>query len=119
VDGLYTFADGSGSRNAKLYFTNGVLKQVYGFTGQEEVGAPREILPETGDRFTVLEKWIDVGPGGAVVGQATQEGGTITFSDAEVYWVEQWAAAGQYIVGFIVEDLDGNAYAAYTAMTVE
>jgi hypothetical protein len=119
VDGLYTFADGSGSRNAKLYFTNGFLKQVYGFTGQDEVGAPREITPAPGDTFTVLEKWIDLGAGGAVVGQATQAGGTITFSDAEVYWVEQWAAEGQYLVGLIVEDLDGNAYAVYTTMTVE
>ncbi len=119
VDGLYSFADGTGSRNARLYFTNGVLKQVYGFTGQGEVGAPREIIPASGDTFTVLEKWLDLGADGAVVGQATQTGDTITFSDAEVYWVEQWAAAGQYIVGFIVEDLDGNAYAAYTRMTVE
>jgi hypothetical protein len=119
VDGLYTFADGSGSRNATLYFTNGVLKQVYGFTGEVDVGAPREIIPEPGDTFTILENWIDLGPGGSVVGRAAQEGDTITFSDAEVYWVEQWAAAGPYIVGLIVEDLDGNEFAAYTRMTVE
>ncbi len=119
VDGLYSFADGSGSRNARLYFTNGVLKQVYGFTGEVDVGAPREIIPEPGDTFSVLENWIDLGPGGAVVGRAPQEGGTITFSDLEVYWIEQWAAAGQYIVGLIVEDLDGNEYAAYTRMAVE
>lgn len=62
---------------------------------------------------------MDLGVGGAVVGQDTQTGGTITFGEAEVYWVEQWAAVGQYIVGFIAEDLDSKTYAAYTRMTVE
>ncbi len=29
------------------------------------------------------------------------------------------AAAGVYVVGFIVEDLDGNQYPVYTQVTVE
>jgi hypothetical protein len=124
VAGTYAFTDGTEPRRALLYFTGdpvegeGVLKKVYGFT-DPDAGAPREIIPEPGDTFTVHEKWIDLGAGGAVVGQASQDGGSITFGDAEVYWVEQWAAAGPYIVGIIVEDMDGNAYAAYTSMRVE
>jgi hypothetical protein len=118
VEGIYTFSDGSGSRQARLYFSDGVLKQVYGFTGQEGVGAPREIIPETGDTFTVLEQWIDVEQGGAALQRATQEGGTVVFGDEAFAWEELYAPAGEYVVGFIVEDLDGNAYKAYAAVRV-
>ena len=43
--GIYTFADSGEQRNARLYFVNGVLQQVFGFTGEEAAGAPREIMP--------------------------------------------------------------------------
>jgi hypothetical protein len=118
VEGTYTFADGSGTRHARLYFSNGVLKQVYGFTGQDATGAPREILPEPGDTFTVLEQWIDLGAGEGAVQYATQPGGTVTFGGEVLAWEELDAAPGEYVVGFIVEDLDGNAFKAYEMVTV-
>jgi hypothetical protein len=34
-------------------------------------------------------------------------------------WEDLDAAAGEYIVGFVVEDLDGNAYEAFSAVAVE
>jgi hypothetical protein len=34
-------------------------------------------------------------------------------------WEELDAAAGEYIVGFIVEDLDGNANEVYERVTVQ
>jgi hypothetical protein len=34
-------------------------------------------------------------------------------------WEEPDAAVGDYVVGFMVEDLDGNAYVAYTSLVVE
>ena len=58
VDGTYTYVDGE-SRQARLYFSNGVLHHVYGFTGDGSTGAPREILPNSGDTFTILETWLD------------------------------------------------------------
>jgi hypothetical protein len=118
VEGTYTFADGSGARYARLYFSNGLLKQVYGFTGQDATGAPREIIPEPGDTFTVLEQWIDLDAGEGAVQYATQPGGTVTFGDEVLAWEELDAAPGEYIVGFIIEDLDGNAYKAYEMVTV-
>ena len=33
-------------------------------------------------------------------------------------WVQLYAAAGDYVVGFIAEDLDGNQYPAYAQITV-
>jgi hypothetical protein len=43
----------------------------------------------------------------------------VTFrADRTLEWEALDAAAGQYVVGFIVEDLDGNQTAAYAPVTV-
>ncbi|MCA9925994.1 MAG: hypothetical protein KC421_26665 [Anaerolineales bacterium] len=117
TDGIYTYADGE-TRHARLLFQNGVLRQVFGFTNTDGTGAPREITPESGDTFTVLERWIDLDASGNVVQNTTQEGGTLTFSDQPITWEALDAAAGDYIVGFVVTDLDGNAYQAFGEVTV-
>jgi len=119
VDGIYTYADDGETRPARLYFRAGVLRQVFGFTGTDETGAPREITPQTGDTFTIQERWLDLDANGAVTGAATQAGETLTFSDQPFVWQELDAAAGAYIVGFIVEDLDGNKTQVYERITVE
>ena len=130
VEGIYTFGEGGDARPAKLLFRNGVLRQVFGFTGQpalaggpsgsgELEGAPREILPAPGDTFTVLERWLDLDAQGKVTKIATQKGKTLTFGSQPFKWQTLDAAAGSYVVGFIVEDLDGNQTAAYTQVTVQ
>ena len=119
VEGIYTFADGTGSKYARLYMSNGMLDQVYGYTGTDGTGSPREIVPVAGDTFTVLQKWMDVGAQGAQIEYATQQGDTLTFAGDQVNWLELDAAAGQYVVGFIVKDLDGNDYAVYTQVNVQ
>ena len=120
VDGIYTYADGE-TVNARLYFNNnnGLLSQVFGFTGEGTTGAPREILPQVGDQFTVLESWIDLAPNGQAVQRAVQEGGTLTFGAEPFTWEELDGAPGQYIVGFIFEDYDGNTFPVYEQVTVE
>ncbi|MGD8626547.1 MAG: clostripain-related cysteine peptidase, partial [Anaerolineae bacterium] len=119
VDGTYTYADGGESRYARLYFRDGYLRQVYGFTGESGTGAPREIIPQAGDRFTVLETWLDLDESGRVVRTATEEGDTLTFGDQMFAWRTLDAAPGQYVVGFVVEDLDGQAVEVYERITVE
>jgi len=118
VDGIYTYTSGE-SRYARLYFRDGWLRQVFGFTGQDGTGAPREIHPQRGDTFTVLEKWLDLDAQGNVVQKATQEGGTLTFGNQMFRWEELDAAPGQYILGFIVQDLDGNSLEQYATVEVE
>ncbi len=118
VDGVYQYTDGE-QRNAKLYFQNGELISVFGFTGEGGVGAPREIIPELGDQFTVLERWMDLDARGRVVDEVSETAKTVTFGQEPLTWVDLDAAAGEYIVGFIVEDMDGNSYPAYATVTVE
>ena len=118
VDGTYTYTDGE-SRYARLYFSDGMLRQVFGFTGEGGTGAPREIIPQPGDTFTILEKWMDLDQSGKVTKIASQVGGTLTFGDQMFTWEDLDAAPGDYIVGFAVEDLDGNAVEVYGRVQVQ
>ena len=119
VDGIYTFASSSQQLNARLNFRNGQLISVFGITGQGDTGAPRQITPQAGDTFTLLEKWLDLNADGSIKDTTTQPGEVLTFGDQPFKWVEQYAAAGTYVVGFEVTDLDGNPRAAYTQVTVK
>jgi hypothetical protein len=118
VDGIYTFRDGT-NQSARLSFSNGYLRQVFGFGSEDFTGAPHEITPESGDGFTVLERWMDLDSTGKVQGPATQEGKTLTFGSDTFTWKTLDAAAGDYIIGFIVEDLDGNSYESYAPIQVQ
>jgi hypothetical protein len=96
-----------------------VLQQVFGFTGEGETGAPREIIPQTGDTFTIQQTWMDLDQGGKATKTVTQDGDTLTFGDQMFTWKELDAAPGEYIVGFIVKDLDGKGQETYTEVRVE
>lgn len=119
VDGTYTFADSGEQCLATLYFSDGALRRVLGFTGQKEAGAPREITSTTGDKFTVTESWLELDSGGNVTNTVYQEGGTLTFGRQPLTWKTLDAAPGDYMVGFVVEDLDGNSQLSLTQITVQ
>jgi hypothetical protein len=123
VDGIYTFADSGDQRYARLVFSNGELRQVLGFSGDsaspEIAGAPREIIPQVGDRFTVLEKWLDLEADGSVRETNYQQGKTLTFGAQGLRWQELSPAVGAYIIGLLVEDLDGNITPVYAQVQVE
>ncbi len=120
VDGIYTYADGE-QRYARLHFDNGTgrLKQVFGFTDKDFTGAAREILPQPGDQFTVLEKWFELDEQGRMTGVASEPGGTITFGKTPLAWRELDAPPGEYQVGFVVQDLDGKTQPVYASITVK
>lgn len=117
VDGIYGYGDGE-TRVARLLFKDGVLQQVYGFTNADGTGGPREIVPQAGDTFTISERWLDLDSSGNISEVVTVEAGTLTFTDQTLIWVDLDAAAGDYVVGFIVEDFDGNQFPRYTQITV-
>jgi hypothetical protein len=119
VDGTYTYADGGETRSARLYFRNGELQQVFGFTGEGASGAPREILPQAGDRFTIQQQWMDLNAQGQIAQTTIQAGGTLTFGEQGLTWVDQDAPLGTFVVGFVIEDLDGNRRHAYGQVQVE
>jgi hypothetical protein len=88
-------------------------------TGSAEAGAPRQITPQPGDTFTLLNRWLNLNEDGSVKDAVSLEGETLTFSDQPFKWIEQYAAAGDYVVGFQIADLDGKTTEAYTQVTVK
>lgn len=119
VQGLYTFAESGKQVSAILLFSAGELRQVFGFTNLDFTGAPREIIPSSGDTFTVLQQWIQLPEtDGGEAEFFNQEGATFTFGEASFTWVEFEAPEGYYVVGIIVEDLDGNIYEEYADVVV-
>ena len=118
VEGTYTFAGSGEQRRAELYFKDGRLFQVFGFKGEETAGAPAEINPAYGDTFTLSQKWMDLDASGSVTQIVYEDGDTLTFTDSGFEWEQVYAPAGEYLVGFLVSDLDGNLSEAYTQLTV-
>ena len=94
------------------------MRQVFVFTGAADAGAPWEVTPAPGDRFTVMETWLELDAGNQVRNTIQQEGETLTFGDKMFIWETLDAAAGQYLVGFVVEDLDGNRQWSLARVTV-
>lgn len=72
-----------------------------------------------GDSFTVLETWMDLDSQGRVTQVVRQEGDTLSFTNQTFSWLAFDAAIGDYVIGFIVEDLDGNITESYQKIRVE
>lgn len=119
VDGIYTFAAGGEQRSARLFFRDGRLRQVLSFTGDNSTGAPWEIAPRSGDRFQIAQQWLDLDANGQTTQTSIQLGETLTFGDDVFTLRELDAPAGEYVVGYIVEDLDGKPTATYARVRVE
>ena len=71
-----------------------------------------------GDRFTVSQQWYDLSSDGQMGTRAVQDGGRIVFGSDPVTWKILDAAPGEYVIGFIAEDLYGNRTDSYTQVTV-
>ena len=119
VDGIYTDKSGGDTRYARLFFSDGILHQVFGFTGTDATGAPHEIIPQPGDTFTILDRWMDLDSEGNVSQTEQLEGETLTFGDEMFTWQEVYAPAGKYVIGYLVEDLDGQGKTTFSMITVE
>jgi hypothetical protein len=119
TEGIYTFADSDEQRYAELVFDGeGALVKVLVFSNVDGTGAPRQIVPNPGDTFTTLMEWIETGEDGEDEEYVYEEGDTLTFGDVSLTWEEVIAPAGEYLVGFIAEDFDGNSYEEYAFVTV-
>lgn len=118
VWGSYQKARSQQKHDAFLRFdANGVLGGAFIFTSSEEASAPRQIIPQPGDRFTVEEEWLefDQNPDGEY---AYYEGGTVTYGEDGFRMVANEAYTGDYSLGIIVEDHDGGRYEEYIDVTV-
>lgn len=107
VDGYYTDSTTSESRYARLYFSNGTMTRMIGFTGMTPEGTMSEVIPQTGDTITIIDTWMQPDSNGNYQ-TVTQNGGTLTFGTQAFTWLDKYPASGNYVLGFIIADLAGN-----------
>ncbi len=108
VRGTYTYVKSGATTDAVIRFTgDGSMQNVFSFNGENGAGAPREITPQKGDKFTITEEWLDfdTNPDGEFV---DYDGGTMTFKKKGFEMVPYYAYSGDYTLGIIVEDMNGN-----------
>jgi hypothetical protein len=119
VDGIYEFANGEPKRYAVLTFTgDGDLLNVMGYNSTVSAGPQHEITPAIGDRFNILAQWIPLGENVETITEY-KESGYLTFGETAWVWEEHPAAKGEYLVGIIAEDMDGNNYEEYVQVTAK
>lgn len=118
VDGIYTFQQTGEQRRARMYFQDGRLFQIFGFLGNDTAGSPSEISAQPGDSFTLLQRWMELDSTGQVTQIVLEPGDTLTFGSSPFTWEQVYAPAGDYLVGFLVTDLDGQTVEQYTQMQV-
>ncbi len=118
VYGVYKSAQDGSEIDAVIRFGgDGKMRNIFGFNGQNGAGAPREITPKPGDTFTITEQWLDfdVNPDGEFV---DYQGGTMTFGKQGFEMTPYYAYSGNYVLGVIVEDLNGNRTESFVEVTV-
>jgi clostripain len=118
VDGYYEFIDDEPTRFAQLTFNgDGSLLKVMGFNATTSTGPQHEITPKNGDRFIILSLWIPLNDDEAEI--QFEEAGILTFGKTPWTWDEYPADPGEYVIGIIAEDLDGNQYEEYIQVSAK
>ena len=56
---------------------------------------------------------------GNIVDIVSEEGEKIVFGDTAFEWEQVYAPDGEYLLGFLVSDLDGNVTQSYARVRVE
>lgn len=118
VRGTYYIGGEGDGMDAFIRFDgDGNMMSIFGFTDTNGAGAPREITPQIGDTFNITEEWLDFdqNPDGEFV---DYEGGTMTYGKKGFEMVPYYAYSGKYILGILVEDMDGNTNYEYVEVTV-
>jgi hypothetical protein len=119
LDGLYTTADGQTTRDARMLFDSaGKMEQLL-VSGKFGKGAPRPITPQLGDQFTPFAQAL-VPPQGKAGGWQREKclTNTLTFHTPSIWWEEEDLIPGIYLMGIIVQDLDGNLSREYAELTI-
>ena len=86
---------------------------------QNGASASWEIAPKPGDTFTIWEEWLEYNDAAGEWDYVYYEGGTMTFGKQGFTMEPYYAFAGQYMIGIIATDFEGNYTEAFTEVLVE
>jgi hypothetical protein len=88
------------------------------FSSEKNSGPQHEVTLSRGDEFIVYIQSIPLDDEETSKYTYT-EGGRLVFNGKPWTWDSQTAPSGDYLVGIIAEDMDGNHYEAYTEIYAE
>ena len=121
VEGWYIYADTGKRVEATMYLYNHPdfeVRNIIGhFTDASGHSSVSDIIPKRGDHFMVVDTWWKLGTGGKPVTSYT-EGQVITFNDQAVFWASAYPIPGEYRVGIMVQDMDGNLTFQFAPLTI-
>lgn len=103
---------------ARLYFSDGKLNRVVAYMGNEPTGPMHDMTPAAGDTFQLIENWMQPTASGAYE-TVKEKGDTLTFGSTAWTWDSQYAAAGDYVLGFVITDLDGRQVQIFQQANVQ
>jgi hypothetical protein len=118
VEGIYTSAK-VGEHYALLFFQDGNLADIYVYQGTDDRGALTQITPAEGDTFTPIESGFDLDPNATEEVVSRPGDGVLTYGIEGFSITEIEVQAGDYVVGFLAEDLDGQSSEQYVEVTVQ
>jgi hypothetical protein len=116
VEGIYTSA--KGQYYALLFFQDGNLVDIYVYTSTDDMGALTQITPAEGDTFTPMERGYNLDPNATEAEVTRSADGTLTYGPDGFSITEIEVQPGEYVVGFLAEDLDGQVSEQYADVTV-
>ena len=111
VEGWYLYTETGEKIEATMYFNNFgedlIRNIIVNPVGADSVIMPRTLKPQPGDQFIMLDTWWTIDNNGQIK-DSYQEGNVLTFVDQPFYFVTGPTDVGEYVVGIMVEDMDGN-----------
>jgi hypothetical protein len=120
LDGLYTPADGSAPRRARITFDSaGETKEVVAFKEQGKRSTPHELTFKTGDQFAPFIQILT--PPAEENGKweaVTALSNPLTFCDQAFRVVTESPLPAEYLAGILVQDLDGKFTRKYVPLTI-
>ena len=123
--GFYVHADSGRKDSARMLFydspDNNRMRNIIGYYGSEENGITfAEIIPKVGDQFQFLDTWWEIDANGEIV-DTLREGNTLTFGDQPFRqgWTQEFLVPGEYYIGIMAEDMDGNQTYSFTPYVIQ
>jgi hypothetical protein len=123
VEGWYVYADTGARVDAAMYFNNqgeNLIRNIIANpVGNDSIVSPSPLIPKPGDQFLTVNTVLSFDDSGDFTFEY-QEGNTLTFGDQPLYYGTFGDAdPGEYAVGIMVKDMDGNMTWQFTPVTVQ
>jgi len=120
LDGLYTPANGSAQRRIRITFDGaGETTDVVAYKERGGRAMPHALTLKQDDQFTPFVQILTQPTNGNPAWQVTKGLSTrLTFHGQPLRWVEEPLMPGDYLVGLLVQDLDGGFTRKYAPLTV-